>query len=155
MAEAYSDAEKSIDVEHSKLLKYLEPESIDGKVFATFNPSVLGFIDDYNSLLAHFKAIEGDIMAYLSLTEGDVSLTNLASKVQRLRRKIEDSEHEARIAVQQALKKSNISVMEAEYSERVQKSYDKRDMIKEQVNPDLEVYSKRLKGANIILTKYN
>jgi hypothetical protein len=45
--------------------------------------------------------------------------------------------------------------MEAEYSERVQKSYDKRDMIKEQVNPDLEVYSKRLKGANIILTKYN
>lgn len=156
MCEAYSDAEKSIEAEHSKLLRYLEPQKQEnGKVFAVFNPSILGWIDDYNSMLSHFKAIEADIESYLKLSGGEVSITSLAEKIHRLQRRADIAEHDARISVANAIKNSNISIIDAQNDEKIQKLYDVRDRIKEEVSGELETLKQRLKDANIILAKYN
>lgn len=155
LADAYSEAEVQIDREHSKLLKHIQPETIDGKVFAVFNPSIMGWVDDYNSLLSHFKAIEGDIIAYLEITQGEISHSNLAEKVHRLNRKVDIAEHDARISVANAIKNSNISIIDAQNDEKIQHLYDVRDRVKEEVSSELEALRQRLKDANIILAKYN
>lgn len=154
IAKAYSDASLEVERERNKLMQCLDCENIDGKLVAVFSGDAEIVVNEFKNKKSVFDGIRTDIEAFLSKNDGNVSLTQIAEKVQRMKRMIEDAEHAARISVAQAVRNSNMSVLEAEQSETVQKSYDNRDLVKEKINPELDILKQKLKELNSILSKY-
>jgi hypothetical protein len=156
MAEAYNEALHDFDSRQTGLLKYIRPQKASGKLIPVFAQGSEGLIAGFEESEKHLTEVRADIESYLTLTEGQPSMSGLNDKLFRARRAITEASLDARRALERALRETNSSSMEEiEGMPEVQAEMDKRDQTQRQLGPVVEDLQDRISKIKTILGKYD
>jgi DNA repair ATPase RecN len=151
MVEAYMRAKSELENKQSNLVRCIRSKKTSSGLVAVFpsgSEDIVTEVEDAEKALADIRE---DIKAYLTLTEGQPSISSLTDRLFRARRAIE-----ARCTLERALRETNSSSMEEiEGLPEVQASMDKRDQAQRQLGPVVEDLESRISKIRAILGKYD
>jgi hypothetical protein len=156
MAVAYHQVVLDFDARQTGLLKSIRPQKAGGKIIPVFAESSEQLIAGFEDAEKHLEDVRADIQLYLTLTEGQPSMSSLNDKLFIARRAITEASLEARRTLERALKETNSSSMEEiEGVPAMQAAMDKKDQTQRQLEPVVEDLLDRISKAKSILEKYN
>jgi|GEM_PF-2174837 hypothetical protein len=156
MVEAYMRAKSELENKQSNLVRCIRSKKTSSGLVAVFpsgSEDIVTEVEDAEKALADIRE---DIKAYLTLTEGQPSISSLTDRLFRARRAIAEASLEARCTLERALRETNSSSMEEiEGLPEVQASMDKRDQAQRQLGPVVEDLESRISKIRAILGKYD
>jgi hypothetical protein len=156
MVEAYMRAKSDLESKQFNLLKCIRSKKTGSGLIAVFSggsEDIAREVEDAEKALADIRA---NIKAYLTLTEGQPSISSLTDRLFRARRAIAEASLDARRTLEQALRETNSSSMEEiEGLPEVQTAMDKRDQAQRQLGPVVEDLQDRISKVKTILEKYD
>ncbi len=155
VANAYKKAMADFESVQSGLLKSLRVEKTTKGLVPVFAAEAEGLVAILQDAEQHLKDVQKDIEDFLELTGGEPSLNGLSEALIRARRTISNVTFEANAIREKTVRQNkSMSPLEAEQLEVVQHAFDKRDRIKAELEPEIEMLQDKLSKANAILNKY-
>jgi len=156
MVEAYLRAKSELESKQFNLVRCIRSKKTSSGLVAVFpsgSEDIAREVEDAEKALADIRA---DIETYLTLTDGQPSISSLTDRLFRARRAIAEASLEARRALERALRDTNSSSMEEiEGLPEVQTAMDKRDQTQRQLGPVVEDLQDRISKIKAILGKYD
>ena len=156
MVEAYMRAKSDFENKQSNLVRCIRSKKTSSGLVAVFpsgSEDIAKEVEDAEKALADIRE---NIKAYLTLTDGQPSISSLTDKIFRARRAIAEASLEARCTLERALREANSSTMEEiEGLPEVQTAMDKRDQAQRQLGPVVEDLQDRISKIKAILGKYD
>ncbi|MGD0952732.1 MAG: hypothetical protein ABR985_10135 [Methanotrichaceae archaeon] len=145
MVEAYMRAKSDLESKQSNLVRCIRSKKTSSGLVAVFpsgSEDIAREVEDAEKALADIRA---DIKAYLTLTEGQPSISSLTDRLFRARRAIAEASLVARCTLERALRDTNSSSMEEiEGLPEVQTAMDKRDQTQRQLGPVVDDLQDRI-----------
>ena len=156
MVEAYLRAKSDLESKQFNLLKCIRSKKTSSGLIAVFPSGSEGIVTEVEDAEKALADIRADIETYLTLTDGQPSISSLTDKLFRARRAIAEASIEARCTLERALREANSSSMEEiEGLPEVQTAMDKRDQMQRQLGPVVEDLQDRISKVKAILEKYD
>ena len=156
IVEAYMQVKSDLESKQFNLVKCIRSKKTSSGLVAVFpsgSEDIVTEVEDAEKALADIRE---NIKVYLTLTEGQPSISSLTDRLFRARRAIAEASLDARRALERALRETNSSSMEEiEGLPEVQASMDKRDQAQRQLGPVVEDLESRISKVKAILGKYD
>jgi len=154
IARTYRTAEKDMDKEANKLLRFLRAKEVNGDKIPVFLPSVCEVQPAVQQAEARLEQVRSDITEVLNCMGDEYnSLTSMIERVGRLRRTVLNVERDADNLVKQRINAGDDPEMASQHPD-VQAALDKRDRVRSELNPQITVLKERVDRAKAILDRY-
>jgi hypothetical protein len=156
IVEAYMRAKSDLESKQSNLGRCIRSKKTSSGLIAVFSggsEDIARKVEDAEKALADIRE---NIKAYLTLTDGQPSISSLTDRLFRARRAITEASLDARRTLERALRETNSSSLEEiEGLPEVQAAMDKRDQTQHQLGPVVEDLQDRISKIKAILEKYD